>query len=110
MLDLTGIRSSNYMQLKCDIIRHFSNMLLKIDQIDQLLLVPMAIRLYFLCTAAMFVGMVEPEERSHANETSYSDTYTASLEKREGEGERKGGREGGRERGGYMNREKEEES
>ena len=82
-------------------------MLLKIDQ---LLLVAMAIRLYFFCTAAMFVGTVEPEERSHANETSYSDTYTASLEKREGEGERKGGREGGRERGGYMNREKEEES
>ena len=65
----------------------------------------MAIRLYFLCTAAMFVGTVEPEERSHANETSYSDTYTPSLEKREGEG----GREEGRERGGYMNREKEEE-
>ena len=39
----------------------------------------------------MFVGTVEPEERSHANETSYSDTYTPSLEKREGGGGREEG-------------------
>ena len=75
-------------------------MLLKINQIDHLLLVAMAIRLYFLCTVAMFVGTVEPEERSHANETSNSDTHTTTLEGEGGrEGGRKKGREGRRERG-----------
>ena len=68
-------------------------MLLKIDQIDHLLLVAMATRLYFLCTAAMFVWTVEPEERSHAYKTSNDDTHTAAL----GEGGREGGREGERE-------------
>ena len=49
----------------------------------------MATRLYFLCTAAMFLWLVEPEERSHTDETSYGDTHTASLEGGEWEGERK---------------------
>ena len=97
-------------------------MLLKIDQIDHLLLVAMATRLYFLCTAAMFVWTVEPEKRSHTNETSYGDTHTASLEggKREGERKREEGwterrkREGGDEDGerrekGRMKLEDEEE-
>ena len=74
-------------------------MLLKIDQIDHLLLVAMATRLYFLCTAAMFVWTVEPEERSHAYKTSNDDTHTAALGEGGREGGREGEREGGRERG-----------
>ena len=37
----------------------------------------------------MFLWTVEPEERSHTDETSYGDTHTASLEGGEWEGERK---------------------
>ena len=50
-----------------------------LNQIDHLLFVAMATRLFFLCTVAMFVGTVEPEERSHAYETSNGDTHTAAL-------------------------------
>ena len=66
MVGLTGgsYWQTIYMLLKCDIISNLSNMLL--NQIDHLLFVAMATRLFFLCTVAMFVGTVEPEERSHA--------------------------------------------
>ena len=84
-------------------------MLLKIDQIDHLLLVAMATRLYFLCTAAMFVWTVEPEERSHAYKTSNDDTHTAALGEGGREGGREGEREGGRERGREGGREGERE-